>query len=98
MPIPGLVHLLTVITFNHINNKYTDQLRCVNMSRSDVGPNKLVCGGLFLQGLTLHWIVLLCISNLMRIPVAVKDDDGVGRLQIEAEASCPGAEQEDKVL
>lgn len=34
----------------------------------------------------------------MRIPVAVKNDDGVGRLQIKAEASCSGAEQEDKVL
>lgn len=34
----------------------------------------------------------------MRIPIAVKDDDRVGRLQIEAETSCSGAEQEDKVL
>lgn len=34
----------------------------------------------------------------MRVPVAVKDYDSVGRLQIQAETSCSGAEQEDKVL
>lgn len=34
----------------------------------------------------------------MRVPVAVKDDDGVGSLEIEAEAAGSGAEQEDEVL
>lgn len=35
---------------------------------------------------------------LVWIPVTVKDDDCVSRLQVEAQASCPGAEQEHKVL
>lgn len=34
----------------------------------------------------------------MGIPVTVEDDDCVSRLQVEAQASCPGAEQEHKVL
>lgn len=34
----------------------------------------------------------------MWVPVAVEDDDGVGRLQVEAEAARSGAEQEDEVL
>lgn len=34
----------------------------------------------------------------MRVPVAVEDDDGVSRLQVQAQASGPGAEQEHKVL
>lgn len=38
------------------------------------------------------------IEYLMWVPVAVKDDDSVSRLQIEAQTSCPGAEQEHKVL
>lgn len=40
----------------------------------------------------------LCYIYLMWVPVAVKDDDGVSRLQVETQASCPGAEQEHKVL
>lgn len=35
---------------------------------------------------------------LVRIPIAVKDDDGVGSLQVEAEAASSGAQQEDEVL
>lgn len=35
---------------------------------------------------------------LMWVPITVKDDDCVSRLQVEAQSSCPGAEQEDKVL
>lgn len=34
----------------------------------------------------------------MGIPITVKDDDRVSRLQVKAETSCPGAEQENKVL
>lgn len=34
----------------------------------------------------------------MWVPVAVKDDDGVSSLQVEAEAAGSGAEQEDEVL
>lgn len=34
----------------------------------------------------------------MGVPVAVKDDNGVGSLQVEAEATGSGAEQEDEVL
>lgn len=34
----------------------------------------------------------------MRVPVAVKDDDGVGGLQVEAEAAGSGAEEEDEEL
>lgn len=34
----------------------------------------------------------------MRVPVTVKDDDSVGSLQVEAEATGSGAEQEDEVL
>lgn len=34
----------------------------------------------------------------MRVPVAVKDDHGVGGLQVEAEAAGSGAEEEDEVL
>lgn len=34
----------------------------------------------------------------MWVPVAVIDDDRVGRLQVEAQASRPGAQQEHKVL
>lgn len=35
---------------------------------------------------------------LMWVPVTVKDDDCISRLQVEAQASCPGTEQEHKVL
>lgn len=35
---------------------------------------------------------------LVWVPVAVKDDDSVGSLQVEAEAPGSGAEQEDEVL
>lgn len=34
----------------------------------------------------------------MRVPVAVKDDDSVSGLQVEAEAASSGTEQEDEVL
>ena len=34
----------------------------------------------------------------MWVPVTVKDNDCVSRLQVEAQASGPGAEQEHKVL
>lgn len=34
----------------------------------------------------------------MWVPVAVEDDDGVGCLQVEAQAAGSGAEQEDEVL
>lgn len=34
----------------------------------------------------------------MWVPVTVEDDDGVSRLQVEPQASCPGTEQEHKVL
>lgn len=34
----------------------------------------------------------------MWVPVTVKDDHSVGRLQVEAEAAGSGAEQEDEVL
>lgn len=34
----------------------------------------------------------------MWVPVAVKDDDGVSGLQIEAEAASSSTEQEDEVL
>lgn len=34
----------------------------------------------------------------MGIPVTVKDDDSVSRLQIETKTSRPGAQQEHKVL
>lgn len=35
---------------------------------------------------------------LVRVPVAVKDDDSVGRLQVEAQAPGPRAQQEDEIL
>lgn len=35
---------------------------------------------------------------LVWVPVTVKDDDSVGSLQVEAEASGSGTEQEDEVL
>lgn len=38
------------------------------------------------------------ILHLVRVPVAVEDDDGVGRLQVQAQTSSPGAQQEHKVL
>jgi len=34
----------------------------------------------------------------MGVPVAVEDDNGVGRLQVEAEAPGAGAQQEDEEL
>lgn len=34
----------------------------------------------------------------MRVPVRVKDDDGVGGLQVEAEASCSSAQEEDEIF
>lgn len=37
-------------------------------------------------------------TYLMRIPVGVKNNHSVGRLQVEAEASSPGAQEENKVL
>lgn len=37
-------------------------------------------------------------TYLMWVPVTVEDDDSVSRLQVEPQASCPGAEQEHKVL
>lgn len=37
-------------------------------------------------------------TNLVWVPVTVEDDDGVGSLQVEAEAAGSGAEQEDEVL
>lgn len=37
-------------------------------------------------------------TYLMRIPVRVKNNHSVGRLQVEAEASSPGAQEENKVL
>ena len=36
--------------------------------------------------------------NLVGVPVAVKDDHGVGRLQVEAKTPGPGAQQEDEEL
>lgn len=37
-------------------------------------------------------------TDLVWVPVAVEDDDSVGGLQVEAEASGSGAEQEDEIL
>lgn len=34
----------------------------------------------------------------MRVPVTVKDDDGVGGLQVEPQATGSGTEEEDEVL
>ncbi|TNN83611.1 hypothetical protein EYF80_006129 [Liparis tanakae] len=36
-------------------------------------------------------------SHLVRVPVGVKDNHGVGRLQVEAEASSSCAQEEDEV-
>lgn len=35
---------------------------------------------------------------LVRVPVAVKDDNSVSRLQVQPQTSCSGTQQEDKVL
>lgn len=35
---------------------------------------------------------------LVRIPVAIKDDNGVGRLQVQPQTAGSGTQQEDKVL
>lgn len=35
---------------------------------------------------------------LVRVPVAVKDDNSVSRLQVQPQTSCSGAQQEDEVL
>lgn len=49
-----------------------------------------------------HWLIISIKcgrwTNLVRVPVTVKDDDSVGSLQVEAEATGSGAEQEDEVL
>ena len=34
----------------------------------------------------------------MRVPVRVEDDDGVGGLEVKAEAARPRGEQEDEVV
>jgi hypothetical protein len=41
---------------------------------------------------------ILSLKILMRIPVGVEDDNGVGSLQIEAEASGASRQQEDEVF
>lgn len=45
--------------------------------------------------------VLVCVmpfpAHLVRVPVRVKDDDGVSRLEVESQAPCPGGQQEDEV-
>ncbi len=35
---------------------------------------------------------------LVRVPVAVKDDNGVSSLQVQPQTSCSGTQQEDEVL
>lgn len=37
-------------------------------------------------------------TDLMGIPVTVEDNNGVGSLQVQAEATGSGAEQEDEIL
>lgn len=37
-------------------------------------------------------------TNLVGIPIAVKDDDCVGRLQVQAQPTSSGAEKENEVL
>lgn len=39
-----------------------------------------------------------CASHLMWVPVRVKNNHSVGRLQVEAKASSSCAQEEDKVL
>lgn len=46
---------------------------------------------------TLKIITKVC-SHLMGVPVGVKNDHSVGRLQVEAETSGSCAQQENKVL
>lgn len=53
---------------------------------------------LFLTDETAHKYRMWWRRYLVGVPVAVKDDNGVGSLQVEAEATGSGAEQEDEVL
>ena len=41
---------------------------------------------------------VLCLEVLVRVPVRVEDDDGVGGLEVKAEAARPRGEQEDEVV
>jgi len=41
---------------------------------------------------------VLGLEVLMRVPVGVEDDDGVRRLEVEAEAARPRGQQEDEVV
>jgi hypothetical protein len=41
---------------------------------------------------------ILSLKILMRIPVGVEDDNGVGSLEIEAETSGASRQQEDEVF
>lgn len=40
----------------------------------------------------------LCLQVVLRIPIAVIDDDSISSCQVKTEASCLGAEQEYKAL
>ena len=46
------------------------------------------------------YLSYLCptLADLVRVPVAVKDDNSVGSLQVEAQTSSSGAQKENKVL
>lgn len=49
-----------------------------------------------LQGLPL--LLNITALYLVRVPVAVKDDNSISRLQVQPQTSCSGAQQEDEVL
>lgn len=48
--------------------------------------------------LLLNTIFKGTVLYLVRVPVAVKDDNSVSSLQVQPQTSCSGTQQEDKVL